>query len=159
MISTVCCTPLAAGLSLHSWTHLLCMCMDPFWSQIPQPLQETMTKKSSMWWKKNVYFVSLWLKIRLNRCSVALQSCTDVNCWLSRYKMYNICVVFFEWLCSTDNCLVSTGLIGQHVTEITKYPDGMQQERHQCVTRKGHPHQLHGFWDWLYMQGGWLLNG
>lgn len=29
MISTVCCTPLAAGLPRHSWTHLLCMCMDP----------------------------------------------------------------------------------------------------------------------------------
>lgn len=118
MISTVCCTPLAAGLPRHSWTHLLCMCMDPFGSQIPRPLQEAGTKNPCIE-KKKVYCVSLGVKETTKVMFKKLQILLTRDI---KFIGFVVFFCFFFWVILMYWSL-SSGLTGRHVT--------VQNQNHQ----------------------------
>lgn len=89
MIFTVGCTPLAAGLPLHSWTHLLCMCMDLFWSQVPQHLQEAKTKNPYMW--------KICLCGQRYNWTGGLKSCSNALIFFFSLSNYKMCKRTFFW--------------------------------------------------------------
>lgn len=117
MIFTVCCTPLAAGLPLHSWTHLLCMCMDLFQNQVPQHFQEAITNNPCMQKKNKIL------------CQILVEDTTELIIHISifHYSLSKVILHISDAFVSPIyiQSMVSYGLLGQHATVTLYEYDGI----------------------------------